>query len=904
MRNEWNLNQKLQFLVIIFMTLTRLGWAQNAGEVPNPIAPHQSRFELAASDLVPTTIFKGVNNGERIGYAVSTAGDINADGYGDFMVAAYHHHSHGWNCGGVYLFLGADGNRWEGEVNITNADAIFKGKREYEMVGWTVAGGGDFNGDGYDDLLIGAPGNWETARPNYGLVYIMLGKKNIDWSDDYLLVDNADLSYIGEANDDQLGYQVEFLGDLNNDGCDDILISAAFRNEGGIQWSGKVYLVFGKKSGFRREIPIVAETVASFVFPAAKATLGFGLDGLGDVNGDGLLDFGITAEGVGKTFLILGHQKIDWGLNYNVKNADVTFIAEQSYQKPGWIVRGIGDVNGDGLADFVITGLNIDESSGRVYLILGRKNWPTGDFSLTDADASYIGVGKRPECGVSVDGLGDYNGDGMDDFAFGARYYKNVTFVHAGKEFLITGRTSEWPKNKKISELNENTFSVDDSICCVGWGTAGIGDFNGDTRPDFIVSAPFTSFNDFHWAGKIYLFTGNYTKFSIAGKVLYNSTSYPIPNVRIQVKNSKQQFFNLVHQDSYLFEGPPGLSYLVTPLKEMNTDIGREAITALDAALVARQILGLEKFNDRQKWQGDVDIDGKLTLEDAVALLKYVVGLPNRTGVKIGEWQFSPTSREYAAYSPSSTHEHFTGYIRGDVDLSWKPAENLALSKSSAMNYPTELEVNSKSGIDIPFTSTIEEPIYAFEVEFEYDPSAFSFEEINLSFPHASWTKLINKETGRIRAAFYAVEPVNRINNTLFHIKLATLKAFGQKNQISINYLRINNTLLEKENISITGTGKSFVPSNFDLKQNYPNPIQGQTVFSFDLPQDELVTLKIFNILGQEIVKITAQHFMAGQHEIIWKMQDESGERLPAGVYYYQVTAGEFKQIKKMVVLP
>ncbi|MBN2091174.1 FG-GAP repeat protein [candidate division KSB1 bacterium] len=904
MRNERNLNQKLQFLIIVFMTLTRLGWAQYEGEVKNSNTFYNSSFELAASDLVPTTIFKGVNNGERIGYAVSTAGDVNADGFSDFMVAAYHHYSHGWNCGGVYLFLGADGNRWEGEVNITNADAIFKGKREYEMVGWTVAGGGDFNGDGYDDLLIGAPGNWETAHPNYGLVYIMLGKKNIDWNDDFLLVDNADISYIGEANDDQLGYQVEFLGDLNNDGCDDILISAAFRNEGGLQWSGKVYLVFGKKSGFRREIPIVEETVASFVFPATKATLGFGLDGLGDVNGDGLLDFGITAEGVGKTFLILGHQKIDWGLNYDLKNADVTFIAEKSYQRPGWIVRGVGDVNGDGLADFVITGLNIDDSTGKVYLILGRKNWSNTSYSLTMADASYVGVGRRPECGVSVDGIGDYNGDGLDDFIFGARYYKNNVFAHAGKEFLITGRESGWPKDKKINELNENTFTVNDSIYCIGWASAGVGDFNGDDRPDFIVSAPFTSFDDFHWAGKIYLFTGNYTKFSIAGKVLYNSTSYPIPNANIQIENSKQQIFNIVHQGRYFFEGPPGLSYQVTISKEMNSDIGREAITALDAALVARQILGLEKFNNRQKWQGDVDVDGKLTLEDAVALLKYVVGLPTRTGVKIGEWQFSPTSRKYDVYSQSSTREHFTGYIRGDVDLSWKPEGNLALSKSLAMNYPTEFEVNSKSEIDIPFTSTIEEPIYAFEVECEYDPSAFSFEEINLSFPHASWTKLINKETGRIRAAFYAVEPVNRINNTLFHIKFATLKAFSQKNQISINHLRINNTLLQTENISITGTGKSFVPSTFDLKQNYPNPIQEQTIFCFDLPLEEFVTLKIFNILGQEIVKITAQDYIAGHHEIIWKTLDEAGQKLPAGVYYYQLTAGEFKQIKKMVILP
>jgi hypothetical protein len=901
MRNVSYPQQKIIFVMLVLMMLTSFNWAQGDVEAENVLSLANTGLEIAAPP-VPTTIFYGIESGERIGYSVSKAGDVNADGYADFMVAAYHHHSYGWNCGGVYLFLGAKGNRWEGEVSITSADAIFKGKREYEMVGWVVAGGGDFNGDGYDDLLIGAPGNWETQRPNFGLVYIILGKKNTDWGKDLLLADKADLSYIGEANDDQLGYQVEFLGDLNNDGCDDILVSAAFRNENNIQWSGKVHLILGKKSGFRRNIPVVEETVASFIFPANKATLGFSLDGVGDTNGDGLLDFVMTAEGVGKAFLMLGHPKIDWGLNFDMNNADVIFYPEKDYHRPGHCIRGVGDVNGDGLTDIVLTGLGIDESTGRVYLLLGRQNWNSRHFSLTQADASYIGLERREELGVSAAGVGDFNGDGLDDFIFGARYSTNGNYKHSGKEFLITGQQSGWPKNKKISELKDNTFTVDDSITCLGWASAGVGDFNGDSRPDFIVSAPFTSFNEYHWAGKIYLFTGNYTKFSIAGKVLYNS-AYPVPNVNIQVVDSRQQIFNILHQDQYQFEGPPGLSYQVSISKEMNTDIGKDAITALDAALVARQILGLEQFNNRQMWQGDVDVDGKLTLDDAVALLKNVVGLSNRTGVKIGEWQFSPASREYAAYCPSSTRDNFSGYVRGDVDLSWKPENSLALAKSADIRFPDEFEVNSPDDIQIPFNPIFDEPIYAFELEIEFDPAIVRFEAINLAFNQSGWTKLINEESGKIRAAFFGTDPVNQ-SQTLFNLKLKVLKEFDGKNQVSINHFRLNNSRIQSEKIVLNGAGNSAVPSNYALKQNYPNPIQAQTRFSFDLPLEEIVALKLFNILGQEILKIADQKYVAGHHEIIWSALDAAGQKLPAGVYYYQMTAGEFKQIRKMVILP
>ncbi|HEX9975581.1 MAG TPA: integrin alpha, partial [bacterium] len=110
------------------------------------------------STIFPNATFISRNADERIGYSISGAGDVNGDGYDDFMVAEYHNYVHGWNSGGVYLILGDSGNKWGQNVNIEQAaDAIFRGSQDYDMAGYNVAGKGDFNGDGLSDLIVGAP---------------------------------------------------------------------------------------------------------------------------------------------------------------------------------------------------------------------------------------------------------------------------------------------------------------------------------------------------------------------------------------------------------------------------------------------------------------------------------------------------------------------------------------------------------------------------------------------------------------------------------------------------------------------------------------------------------------------------------------------------------------------------
>jgi len=421
--------QAIQYLLALIISLTIFSGSNSIGQELN----HQFTTQSTTRRLIPNTAFYGKRSAERIGYYLAGAGDVNADGFGDFMVAAYHHDSHGWNCGGVYLFLGARGIRWGAEESILECDAIFKGSHAYETVGYNVAGKGDFNGDGFDDLLIGAPANWETDPPEPGTLYIVLGKANPDWGKDFILIDRADISYLGQTDLDQLGYATDYVGDLDGDGCDDVLCAAPFRNEGGNKWTGKVYLFLGKKSGFERNLDGLKEAAATFIYPSDEGKLGYSVAGVGDVNADGHPDFVIGAEGIGTAFLLLGKPAVDWGIDFHLENADVIFTPEHPQDHAGWQVKAVGDVNADGFDDFALTGVQMHSCPGKIYLILGRKKWDARTISLSQSDASFEGEGFQSDAGMSLDAVGDFDGDGIDDFIVGSRYYTHRQWYHSGK---------------------------------------------------------------------------------------------------------------------------------------------------------------------------------------------------------------------------------------------------------------------------------------------------------------------------------------------------------------------------------------------------------------------------------------------------------------------------------------
>jgi len=455
--------------------------------------------------LNPTASFLGTHSSERVGYHIHTAGDVNSDGYDDFLIGTFHNRTRGQDAGAAYLILGKEAADWGYKNSLTSADARILGGSRYEAVGYYLGGGGDVNGDGYDDFLIGAPAGNDAVPQNPGHLYLIFGKTSADWGYNYILPSSAGASFDGENQSDHAGQSVAMIGDLNGDGYDDIICGAPY-NDYGSNDAGKVYIILGKSGGWQQGVNL-NQSDASFYGTWNNGLVGYAVDGVGDVNNDGILDFAIGARGEGKVYLFFGRQSVDWGFNCNINQADIIFTKVQYDDWTGWRVSKAGDVNSDGFDDLLIGAPKYNyngDDTGKVYLILGRSSgWPG---NLSNADASFIGEAENDQAGWDVQDAGDVNGDGYDDFLIGA-WYNDSNGENSGKMYLIKGKSSGWQQNVSLSQIPD-TFVGEHAGDYAGFSVAAAGDVNGDGLSDIMTSSTYNG-EAYNWAGKILLFTAD-----------------------------------------------------------------------------------------------------------------------------------------------------------------------------------------------------------------------------------------------------------------------------------------------------------------------------------------------------------------------------------------------------------
>jgi hypothetical protein len=306
------------------------------------------------------------------GVWVSSAGDVNDDGLDDFLIGAYLNDEADTNAGQTYLVLGKTSG-WVMDTSLANVDASFLGETPGDGSGKAVAGAGDVNGDGFDDILIGATGR-SSSR---GETYLILGKTS-GWVMDTNLA-SADASFVGENFSDASGVSVSSAGDVDGDSFDDILIGADENDDGGDR-AGKAYLVLGKSSGWSRDSPLSAAD-ASFIAEDAGDHAGGAVASAGDVDGDGLDELLIGADWrsqwQGETYLIRGRET-GWGPDTNLATADASFVGEDPYDYAGFILAS-GDIDGDMRSDLLISAAYDSDGgsyAGQTYLILSRASAP------------------------------------------------------------------------------------------------------------------------------------------------------------------------------------------------------------------------------------------------------------------------------------------------------------------------------------------------------------------------------------------------------------------------------------------------------------------------------------------------------------------------------------------------
>ncbi len=415
-----------------------------------------------------TKIYGNANNVTLDTIAI---GDVNGDGKDDLIVGVKHDSSAGINTNAVYLFLGPVAL---GDISLDAADAKWIGAPN-DQTGFSVSVG-DANGDGMDDILVGA----RNANAGMGEIYLIMGSPNPTGDS----LSKVKIKWMGQHFVDQAGTSVN-LADMNGDGKDDILIGApgyaGVNNE-----SGAIYLILGSQN-------LVGGNLSSADAKWTGETKGDETaklaDNAGDINGDGKDDIVITSimhgGQAGAIYLILGSSKPIGG---SLSKADAIWSGEFSKDNAGHSAA-IGDVNGDGKSDIVI-GAPLNDTngtnSGAVYLILGSVK-PIGG-SLSGAAAKWIGENANDLAGTSV-GIGDLNKDGKSDILVGAPTY-GKSLPYSGAVYLVLGTANPVGMNlssataKWVGEANSQLGR----ICSLN------GDLNDDGFKDIIMISPYLDF--------------------------------------------------------------------------------------------------------------------------------------------------------------------------------------------------------------------------------------------------------------------------------------------------------------------------------------------------------------------------------------------------------------------------
>ena len=803
--------------------------------------------------ITDIVIYGGTSNSSHFSFRVSGAGDVNSDGFDDVVIGDYGYNNY---CGEAYIYFG--GNEMDTICDVVLSPNVIAPVYNAAF-GGSVAKGGDINNDGFDDVIIGSP--WDNGST--GAAYIFFGGEGMD--SNAIIIEGRTIEQTYSGN---FGYSVSGAQDVNDDGFNDVVIGTSFNPS---FHKGMTYVYFGSaEMDTVPDVLMTAEDTDAYNF-------GFSVTDAGDINDDGFDDIIIGAVGTsnteGYTFLFHGGTEMD-----NIPDLKITgeHSEDDTFGGFGASVSATGDINNDGFEDFIVGNNWYFNHAGKSYVYFG------GNPTDTIVDLELEGEFKYNLTAYATSIVEDINNDGFDDILVGTPGYQgdNISDFGTGRVYIYFG-------GQITDTVADMTLDGEWDVGCFGWSLSSAGDFNNDGHNDFVIGA----YNE------AYLYFGG-PQLNDEPDVIFEGDywGYILGNAVAAAGDVNGDGFDDVIVGAWGGDDYQGQAFIYfgNDTYENNPDVSLEYSTVIN--YFGYSVSGIGDYNN----DGFDDVAvGDFGMSYSGAARIYFGGEPMDNVADLTIYGESNFSR---SLSPAGdfNDDGYDDWIAGDESFDDKGGVYLFLGGDDADdeydlvfngeeiggNFGWSLsggeDINGDGITDIVVGANGSESFigktYIFLGGQELDNTPDEIYEGELAGDNFGYALSCGGDINNDGKSDIVVGANLHKNNGAAYVYISDLSSSVEKSVLQY-------------------------PVDFQLSQNNPNPFNSSTSISYCLYSQSKVSLKLFDLMGKEIISLKNEIELPGTKVIDWNGKDRFGKSVDPGIYFYVLQVNNISQSKKMVLL-